>query len=137
MPVTSKLEGRARDLLKDRNFAHVSIIRPDGTVQSVVVWADVDDDDRIVLNSAEGRVWPKNLRRAGHATVSVANADNPYEFVAVTGRLVEDTHDGADDVIDALAKKYLDADSYPFRREGEQRVTFLLEPERISHHGGS
>jgi PPOX class probable F420-dependent enzyme len=136
MPTKTKLDGRARDIVKAKNFAHVAIPREDGTVQSVVVWADVDGDDRIVLNSAEGRAWPRNLRRAGNATVSVANAENPYEFVSVTGRLVDDTHDGADDTIDALAKKYLDADSYPFRREGEQRVTFLLEPERVSHHGG-
>jgi PPOX class probable F420-dependent enzyme len=131
----TKLEGRARELVSDKNFAHVSIPRKDGTVQSVVVWADVDNEGRVVLNSAEGRAWPANLRRAGTATVSVANHDNPYEFVAITGRLVEDTHEGADDVIDGLAKKYLDADSYPFRKNGEQRITFVLEPERVSHHG--
>jgi PPOX class probable F420-dependent enzyme len=134
--MADKLAGRAREIVEDKNFAHVSIPRKDGTVQSVVVWADVDDQGRIVVNSAEGRKWPENLRRAGNATVSVADSQNPYEFVSVTGRLVEDTHEGADDVIDSLAKKYLDADSYPFRKEGEQRVTFKLEPERVTHQGG-
>jgi PPOX class probable F420-dependent enzyme len=134
--MAAKLEGRAREIVQDKNFAHVAVPRSDGTIQGVVVWADVDDQGRLVVNSAEGRGWPKNLRRAGSATVTVANHDNPYEFVSVAGRLVEDTHDGADDVIDGLAKKYLDADSYPFRKEGEQRVTFVLEPERVSHHGG-
>jgi len=134
--MAAKLEGRAREIVEDKNFAHVAVPRQDGTIQGVVVWADVDDQGRVVVNSAEGRGWPKNLRRAGSATVTVANHENPYEFVSVTGRLVEDTHDGADDVIDGLAKKYLDADSYPFRKEGEQRVTFVLEPERVSHQGG-
>jgi PPOX class probable F420-dependent enzyme len=134
--MAAKLEGRAREIVKDKNFAHVAVPRQDGTIQGVVVWADVDDQGRVVVNSAEGRGWPQNLRRAGNATVTVANHENPYEFVSVTGRLVEDTHDGADDVIDGLAKKYLDADSYPFRQEGEQRVTFVLEPERVSHQGG-
>ena len=45
------------------------------------------------------------------------------------GTVVERTIDGADAVIDALAKKYLDADSYPFRREGEVRVTIRVEAE--------
>jgi hypothetical protein len=52
----------------------------------------------------------------------------------VTGRLAEDTHEGADEQIDFLAKKYLDADSYPFRQPGEQRVKFVLRPERVHYN---
>ena len=59
---------------------------------------------------------------------------NPYEWVSVTGRLVEDTHDGADAQIDALAKKYLDADEYPYRQPGEQRIRFALQPERVHYN---
>jgi hypothetical protein len=89
-----------------------------------------------VLNSAEGRDWPRNLRRAGQATVSIANAENPYEYVTVVGTLDTDTTEDGDAVIDALAKKYMDADSYPFRKEGEQRVTFRLAPEQVQHKAG-
>lgn len=128
------LEGRARELLEERNFAHLSVPREDGTIQTVVIWVDADEDGNVVLNSAEGRAWPKNLRKAGHATVSVANSENPYEFVAITGRLAEDTHENADEHIDAMAKKYLDKDEYPFRQEGEQRVKIKLRPERVHHH---
>ena len=41
----------------------------------------------------------------------------------------------ADDTIDALAKKYMDVDSHPFRQPGEQRITFNLTPERVSYRG--
>jgi hypothetical protein len=41
------------------------------------------------------------------------------------------THEGADDHIDALAKKYLDVDSYPYRKADEQRVTIVIEPEKV------
>jgi PPOX class probable F420-dependent enzyme len=133
MPDT--LDGRAKQLVQDKNFAHVSVPRADGTIQTVVVWADADDEGRIVLNSAEGRAWPRNLRRAGKATVSVANAENPYEYVSITGTLAADTHEDGDAVIDALAKKYMDADSYPFRKDGEQRVTFRLTPDTVVHKG--
>jgi PPOX class probable F420-dependent enzyme len=134
--VASKLEGRAREIVADKNFAHLSVPRQDGTIQSVVIWADVDDEGRLTVNSSEGRGWPANLRRAGQATVSIANSENPYEFVALTGRVVEDTHAGADEHIDALAKKYLDADSYPGRQEGEQRIKFVIAPDRVALQGG-
>jgi PPOX class probable F420-dependent enzyme len=128
------LEGRPEEIIHDgRNYANVSIPRADGTVQSVIVWADTDGGN-VTLNSAEGRSWPANLRRAGTATVTVMADSNPYEWVAVTGRLVEATHDGADEHIDALAKKYLDADSYPFRQPGEQRIRFVLAPERVHYN---
>ncbi|QEC48181.1 PPOX class F420-dependent oxidoreductase [Baekduia soli] len=129
------LDGRAREIVADKNFAHLAVPRKDGSIQSVVIWADVDDHGRVTVNSAEGRGWPANLRRAGQATISVANAENPYEFVSLVGKVVEDTHEGADDHIDALAKKYLDADSYPFRQEGEQRIKFVLAPERVALQG--
>lgn len=131
MPAT--LEGRPEEIITGRNYAHLAIPRADGTVQTVIVWADTDDDGNVTVNSAEGRSWPANLRRAGTATVTVMADGNPYEWVSVTGRLVEDTHEGADENIDFLAKKYLDADSYPFRQPGEQRIKFALRPERVHY----
>lgn len=125
------LDERSKALLQDKNFAHVAIPRQNGTVQAVVLWVHATDDGKVEINSVEGRDWPENLRRAGSATISVANAANPYEYIAVTGRLVEDTHDGADEHIDFLAKKYLDLDSYPYRQAGEQRIKFVLEPDSV------
>ncbi len=130
MPRTT-FEPRDRELLKGRNYCHVSIPTDDGTIQSVVVWCDVDGDE-IVLNSAEGRDWPANLRRAGRATLTVMNLENPLEFVTIVARLVDDTNDGADDVINALAHKY-DGHDYPFQ-PGQRRVTFRLAPERVRRH---
>jgi len=34
-----------------------------------------------------------------------------------------------------MAKKYMGADSYPFRQEGEQRVIVKVRPEHISSSG--
>ncbi|HWH95475.1 MAG TPA: hypothetical protein VNT03_16570 [Baekduia sp.] len=133
MATTNTLEGDARAVVADKNYAHLSVPREDGTILSVVIWSDVDDQGRILLNSAEGRTWPRLLRRAGRATLSWANPSNPYEFVSVTAKLVDDTHDGADAHIDALAKKYTGADTYAGHTDGETRVKFTLEPERVTH----
>ncbi len=130
--MTVKLEGREREIVAAPNYAVASIPRSDGTVQSVVVWADVDGE-QILLNSAIGRHWPANLKRAGRATVLVIADNDPYEWVAVEGELVEATTDGADDDIDRLAKKYLGVDSYPYRRPEERRISFRLRPQRMKY----
>jgi len=126
------IEGRVKELLEQPNFSHVSTLRDDGTVQGVVVWQHVEDG-KIALNSSEGRAWPANIRRNPNVTITVHNAENPYEYVEIRGKVVEDTHQGAKEHIDALAKKYMDKDEYPFLQPGEQRIKFLVEPERVRH----
>ena len=133
--MATQLEQKTIDLLNQRNFAHVSTHRADGTIHNVVVWIGVDEQGRPFVNTAEGRVWPRNLDRDPRLTVSIHNTENPYEFASITGKVVARDTEHGDAVIDSLAKKYMDVDSYPFRQEGEVRVTFTIEPERVSHHG--
>jgi Pyridoxamine 5'-phosphate oxidase len=125
----STLQSRDRELLKARNYCHVAVPTDDNTIQTVVVWCDLDDNDQLVVNGAEGREWPANLRRAGRATLTVMNLDNPEEYVSIVARLVEDTHDGAEDVINALGRKY---DGRDFDLDPrQQRIIFRLAPERV------
>src|SRR5271155_646797 len=123
-----KIEGRAEELLKGKNFCLVSTLRADGSVQGAPVWVDVQDGQP-VLNTAEGRAWPRNLERDPRVTLTVQNMENPYEYLEVRGRVAERTHDGADEHIDALAMKYLGKDEYPYRQPGEQRVIIRVAPE--------
>jgi hypothetical protein len=76
------------------------------------------------------------VRRNPDVSLVVTDNDNPYQNVSVRGRVVEDTHEDADEHINRLAKKYLNKDEYPFRQPGEQRVKFLIEPEWVSVQGG-
>ena len=133
--MSATIEGRGEDLLKSTNFCHVSTIRSDGSIHGVPVWVDLQDG-RPTLNTAEGRAWPCNLERDPRVTLTVQNMENPYEYVEIRGRVAERTHEGADAHIDALAKKYLDKDSYPFRQPGEQRVIIRVEPEHVYVNGG-
>jgi len=128
--MSTKIEGRGEELLKGKNYANVATIRSDGTIHGAPVWVDVQDG-LAVVNTAEGRAWPKNLERNPHVTLTVQNMENPYEYVEIRGQVAERTHEGADEHIDALAKKYLDADSYPFRQPGEQRVIIRVAPEHV------
>ena len=134
--MAERIEGRVRELLEGPNFAAVATVRPDGAPAVNVIWVDVDEDGRVVLNSAEGRRWPQNLRRDPRATVTVVNRENPYEYAQIRGRLSDENHEDADENIDRLARKYLGEDTYPFRRPGEQRVMLRIEPEQVLLHGG-
>ncbi len=120
-----------RRLFDARNHAVVSTYGEDGSIHSTVVWVDVRDG-RPAVNSAVGRTWPSNLERDPRVTLVVYDETNPYDYVEVRGTATGTT-EGADAHIDGLAKKYLDADSYPFRQEGEQRITYVLEPQRVRH----
>ena len=131
----ARIEGRAEELLRAKNFAHVATLRADGSMQVAPTWVDVQDG-RPALNTAEGRAWPRNLERDPRITLEVQNMENPYEYVEIRGRVVERTHEGADEHIDQLAKKYLGVDQYPMRQPGEQRVIIRVEPEHVRVMGG-
>lgn len=133
MPV--KLEEKARKLLEAPNFAYVGTTGKDGRPQVNPIWVDVEDD-MVIVNSAEGRRWPRNVREDPNVTLCVPNKDNPYEYVTIWGKVVDDTHEGADRNIDELAMKYMDVEEYPFRQPGEQRIIFRIEPEKVHVYGG-
>jgi PPOX class probable F420-dependent enzyme len=118
-------------LLSDPNHAVISTFLPDGSVHSTVVWVDVLDG-KVAVNTAVGRQWPTNLERDPRITVLVYDQGNPYEYLELRGRARGRT-EGADEHIDRLAKKYLDADTYPFRQEGEQRITYVVDADRVRY----
>ena len=122
----------AKHLFENKDFAHVATLNSDGSPQVSAVWIGLDGD-LITFNTAEGRLKTKNLQRDERVALSIAAQENPYENLIVQGKVVEMAQDGADDDIDALAKRYLDADSYPFRQPGEERVIVKIEPEKVNH----
>jgi PPOX class probable F420-dependent enzyme len=122
------------DLFKKKAFGHLATLMPDGSPQVNPVWVDFDGT-HVVFNTARGRWKDKNLQRDARVAVEVLDPDNPYRYLQVRGKIVEITEEGADVVIDKLAKKYLDADSYPFRQAGEVRVTYKIEPLSVNPHG--
>ena len=133
MPET--IEGRARELIEAPNFAYVGTSSGGGAPQINPIWVHIKDN-LVEVNSSEGRKWPANVRKNPQVTLCIPDKDNPYEYVMIKGRVVEDTHDGAKEHIDFLAKKYIDKDEYPWLQPGEQRIIFRIEAETVHHYGG-
>ncbi|GAA3114188.1 PPOX class F420-dependent oxidoreductase [Planomonospora alba] len=130
-----KLNDDAKELLRQPVHGWVTTLRPDGSPHSTVVWVDVDGDE-VVFNTAVGRAKERHLRTDPRVSVSVLDPKDPFHLVSVSGTARLEL-DGADAVIDHLAKKYLNVDGYPYRQPGEQRVTVRVAPEHVIYSPGS
>ncbi len=128
----AQVPAEAKHLLEGKHFAHVATLMADGSPQVSPVWIDVEGD-LVTFNTAEGRLKPENLRRDPRVAISITDSDNPYESVLIRGRTVELTHEGADEHIDALAKRYMGVDEYPLRQPGEERVIVKIEPDKVQY----
>ncbi len=124
---------KVKELLTQPNYAVVSTLNRDGSIHNTIVWISAEGN-RVAVNSAIGRLWPTNLERDPRVTVVVYEAGNPYNFVEIRGTAASSTDD-ADEHINALAKKYTGQDEYPYRRPGEQRIKFVIEPTHVRHYG--
>ncbi|MDQ6818189.1 MAG: PPOX class F420-dependent oxidoreductase [Actinomycetota bacterium] len=129
--MASLLDKQVRKLLDAPNYAVISTLDRDGSVHSTIIWISAEDD-AVAVNSALGRKWPSNLQRDPRVTVLVQEDGNPYEFVEIRGTATA-TREGADEHIDALAKKYTGEDRFQDRRAGQERIKFVIRPERVRY----
>src|ERR1700679_1826224 len=116
------------DLLEKKvTFANLATVLKDGSPQVTPVWFDYTAG-KIRVNTARGRVKSRTLKEGAHVALAILDPENPYRYIQIRGTVVSETEKGADAQIDALAKKYLGQDKYPFRQAGEVRVIFEIEP---------
>jgi PPOX class probable F420-dependent enzyme len=126
---------RYLDLLTEKKaFAHLATLMPDGSPQVTPVWFDYAGGV-IRVNSARGRVKDRNMKEGAAVALSILDPDNPYRYLQIRGRVKRVTENGAAAHIDALAKKYLNKDKYPFGQPGDVRVTYEIEPGRVQGMG--
>lgn len=131
-PATVTLPDHAIELLRQPNIAHFVTLMPDGSPHVSPVWIDVEDDGTILVNTAEGRVKPRNVRRDPRVAISMHANGDPYDILLVRGRAVEVTQEGAEDHIDFLSKKYTGVDRYPMHDPEHPRVLIRIRPEHVS-----
>jgi PPOX class probable F420-dependent enzyme len=128
----AEIPERGREILAKRSIGNIATLMPDGSPQVTPVWVDLDGDD-IIVNTKEGRLKPRNLRRDPRVAISVPDPD---ETVALIVRgTAELTGEGAWEHADRLAQKYLDADAFPYHQPGDERVLIRIHPERVFIYG--
>jgi PPOX class probable F420-dependent enzyme len=118
--------------LEGKQFWTLATVNPDGSPQATVVWVQ-ERDGKILVNTALGRKKPRNIERNPNVALSWFDPENAYSTISIQGRVVDTiTGEQAEADIDSAAKKYIGQDVYPWRKEGEQRVTYLIEATHIS-----
>ena len=123
-----------RKLMREPAYCQLATLMPDGAPQITQVWVETDGE-HILVNTAEGRQKVNNVRRDPRVAVNVVDPTNAWRIASVRGRVVDVTTEGADRLIDELAKKYLNEEAYPFRQPGEVRLTIKIAPEKINEMG--
>jgi PPOX class probable F420-dependent enzyme len=126
---------RYLDLVQQKKaFASLATVMSDGSPQVTPVWVDYAGG-LVRFNTAKGRVKARILKPGSPVALAIMDPDEPYRYVQIRGRIRRVLEDGADAHIDALAKKYLGKDKYPFRQPGEVRVMYEVEPTSASGMG--
>ncbi len=128
------LSPEARAFLAAERFAVVATVGADGMPHQAVAWYALEGDV-VVLNSADGRRWPADLRRDPRVSVMV---EDGYRYVGVSGTVeVDDDQERAQADIAAMARRYHAGEPEHaeslirdrFRRQ--HRVSFRLLPDAV------
>ncbi len=128
----AKLTDKARALIDDPNFAYLATVGRDGVPQLTPVWID-RDGDTIRINTAKGRAKDRNMRRDPRVAVSIAahgrSRTSGSRSAATWSGSSTSRRPGPTSTGSTASTTSSDED-YPVR-PGEERVIFLIEPERV------
>jgi PPOX class probable F420-dependent enzyme len=119
-----------KTILEDKAYGHVITFNAKGQPQMTMVWMDHDGND-LLINTAEGRQKPKNLRRDPRVIVSVQDRNNPQSYAIFYGKATRITEDGARDHINKMAKRFLGMDKYP-GPPTETRLLVHVDVDRVA-----
>ena len=134
-PGPAKLSPEARSFLLAPRFAVVATVDPDGGPHQAVVWYRFDGDE-LVVNSADGRRWPANLRRDPRIELTVPDG---YRYVQARGSvtIVDDQSVAQADIAEMARRYHADRPTHAEdlirdRFTRQHRVTFRFRPNRIA-----
>jgi PPOX class probable F420-dependent enzyme len=127
------LDPTAKALAQGKNFAAFTTLLPSGHPSTHVMWVDADDE-HVLINTEIGRQKFANVERDPRVAVTVIDAESPYRYAEVRGRVVgKVTGAEARRHIDELSEKYMGAPyAGPITTE---RVILQIEPERVRVQG--
>lgn len=129
------LDEKVRSFLQETRFAVLATINADGAPQQTVMWYELQGD-RIMMNTAEGRVKASNLRRDPRISICV---EDGYRYVTIAGlvELDEDRERALND-IHRLAIRYHGQPKADEMMDGfrkDRRVTLYMSIDRVVANG--
>jgi PPOX class probable F420-dependent enzyme len=119
-----------RDLLDVVTVAQLATTGPSGEPQVTPVWF-AWDGSAIRLSVTTSRQKYHNMVRTGRAALCISDPTDPFRYLELRGR-VELAVDEGNEWVDALARRYLQIEHYPWHMPGDERMVARLVPERCS-----
>jgi PPOX class probable F420-dependent enzyme len=110
-------------------MAYLALMLADGTPQVTPVWFDWDGT-HIIINTARGRVKDKVLKKHPMVALCITPPDDPYRYLQIRGKVVDETEQGAWEMICALNVKYRGHPNFR-KHPGQVRVTYKILPDRV------
>lgn len=122
------------DLLERPLLAHVATVGPKGEPQNNPVWFGMKDG-MLRFSQTTARQKYRNVQDEPRVSLSIVDADNPYRYLEVRGTVERIDPDPDNAFINAMAKKYINQDVYPWHQPGDERVVVVVRPEHTSQMG--
>jgi len=124
------LSEEARRLLDAPNLAHIAKLMRDGAPQVSPLWVD-REGDIVLVNTAEGRVKTRNVRRDRRVALSIVGRESPRPALLIRGRVIEEiTGMAAWEHFRKLAEKY--SGRRTERPADLTRVLWRIEVDRVT-----
>ena len=129
------LDPQTIEFLRDKRFAVMATINKDGTPQQTVMWYDLRGD-RIIMNTAAGRLKEGNLQRDPRISLCI---EDEYNYVTIKGQVELDyDQDRAQADIKALAIRYKgQAEGELMARNTfskQERITLYMSIDQVDTH---
>jgi hypothetical protein len=122
-------------------FATLATLDFGGAPRQAIVWYRLDPDGLLMINSADGRRWPANMRRDARVALAIATAGDGYRWVgldAEVAEIIDDQVVAQADIADLAGRYYADdpaeVDASLARFRAQRRVTFRLRITSLHDH---
>ncbi|SIR62334.1 PPOX class F420-dependent oxidoreductase [Microbacterium sp. RURRCA19A] len=117
-----------RDLLENPNYGALGTVRPDGTVQVNPMWFEFDGE-HVLFTHTTTRQKYRNLQANPSMSLMVFDPEQPYRYLEVRGRLVEEVPDPEGAFYVRLGRRYGNAGQQP-PPDRAQRVILKMSIEK-------
>jgi len=129
----SEIPKKVKELIDDKNIAHLATLKNNGSPHVTPVWID-RVDNTILVNVSENRLKLKNMKNDKRIALSIVNHNDSYEWASIIGEVIDITNMNADVHLDKLSQKYLGLSQFPWKQKGEIRIIVKIAPKTVYYN---
>ena len=129
----SEIPKKVKELIDDKNIAHLATLKNNGSPHVTPVWID-RVDNTILVNVSENRLKLKNMKNDKRIALSIVNHNDSYEWASIIGEVIDITNINADIHLDKLSQKYLGLSQFPWKQKGEIRIIVKIAPKTVYYN---